>query len=725
MSKVIALIPLMVLLSACASRPPTTRAPLDDFAPGSAWSIDAAANYAALSTVDNRDGGYGLRVEFVNNGRGNMLIRREVDDDYSAASALRLDLRNDCVEPGVTAAITLRSASGDEFTTASHVIKSGWNRDLRFALPAMPIIEREHIARLTVVLTPGKNNSGTVILEKLDADGSAIVREPTAQFAEPPKFSGPLVRGVVCELPVTVDYPTSPVMGLRAPDFARMTAVSARFAAPDGSLTTVRGFCTGIETVSGATRYRFAVRFRPRQAGVWSYSIGVPGRRALWTPPATVVCGDEAETTAFIRRDAQDTHAFAYESGEPYYPVGQNIAWAGDYRPYVDAISGYGGNWLRFWTCPWNLPIGAANRLNVVDQASAAGIDGLFAQARAHGIALQMTLFYHGWLGSDWNRCPFNVANGGPCARAEEFWTKPEARALFQRYLDYVVARWAPYTQLFAWELMNEVEFAPHYADEDLVAWHRVMASYLKAIDPWNHIVTTSTGSVNALPALWRIDAIDSVQVHAYQPDVAAMLAEVEALAQRVDKPVLLAEVGRGWEPKHDQVDPLGRHLRQSLWLGTMSPLAGAPMPWWWDTYIEPNSLVRVFSPVAAFWRGEDRRGQRLRVWRDGIAGVTVQVLAGDDRAYGYVFTAAAVAEPTVPLLTPLLRAGRTLTITGLTAGAWRVEWWDGAHAAALSSANVTATADGMILTLPEVGEDLAFKLKRAGHVAPAVKFSP
>ena len=48
---------------------------------------------------------------------------------------------------------------------------------------------------------------------------------------------------------------------------------------------------------------------------------------------------------------------------------------------------------------------------------------------------------------------------------------------------------------------------------DDVVAWHREMGAYLKKIDPYQHLVTSSF-SGSAYPELWTIPEIDFSQSH-------------------------------------------------------------------------------------------------------------------------------------------------------------------------------------------------------------------
>ena len=80
---------------------------------------------------------------------------------------------------------------------------------------------------------------------------------------------------------------------------------------------------------------------------------------------------------------------------------------------------------------------------------------------------------------------------------------------------------------MLAWELFNEVQFVGSdsanpgnsaQVRDDIVAWHAEMAAYLRSIDPYDHLITTSSDIDSSLKDIWADPNIDLVQVHDYDP---------------------------------------------------------------------------------------------------------------------------------------------------------------------------------------------------------------
>jgi len=100
-------------------------------------------------------------------------------------------------------------------------------------------------------------------------------------------------------------------------------------------------------------------------------------------------------------------------------------------------------------------------------------IDGIMEDLLAHGMCAELILeqFYHGVM------------------RRPELWTSERERA----WLDYVVARYAAYSNLAYWTLANEYETYPdgmyRFDYPEDVEWAKRTARYVRRIDPYRHLI--------------------------------------------------------------------------------------------------------------------------------------------------------------------------------------------------------------------------------------------
>lgn len=350
----------------------------------------------------------------------------------------------------------------------------------------------------------------------------------------------------------------------------------------------------------------WAVRHTPERAGLWRVAeVRVGGRKPAVRLPEPQRA-DAPEPLRFVRRHPRIPTRLADDTGAAIWPIGHNLGWSGDTpRALVrqlEAMRDAGLDWTRIWMCHWdgkNLDWPADPKTGGIRRDAALRWDTIVAAAQRCGIRLQMVLQHHGQISTrtnpNWAENPWNAANGGFLKTPEEFFTHPEARRRTRAKLRYAVARWGYSPAIFAWELFNEVEWvdavvAKRY--DSVAAWHREMAAFLRAHDPWRHLVATS--SDRAIPHLY--DAMDFEQPHAYPPDgIAAVRALVPA-----GKPSFFGEIGPGAFPL-DQED--GRFLRPTLWAGIATQESGAPQYWTWDT-VERARLYPIFASAARFVRG-------------------------------------------------------------------------------------------------------------------------
>ena len=323
-----------------------------------------------------------------------------------------------------------------------------------------------------------------------------------------------------------------------------------------------------------------------------------------------------AANPGFVRRAVANSRYFAFDSGASYFPVGENVCWASGQRGLADfddwfgALGKAGGNWARVWLA--NQPIESkATGLGRYDARNAAYYDEVLRDADRSGIHCLLSLGTYGELTTGgnfhegiWPASPYNAANGGPAATPEAFFTDPRAIALYQQRLRYLIARYAAFTDVAFWEFWNE-QAGP-------ASWFKTMAVYLKANDPYQHLVTNSY-STTGTADVWEIPQIDMTQTHRYgdagsMPDIAPVIAADARAHDHFAKPHMIGEFGISWRGGDETFDPkgIGTNLHNGLWSAMLSGDAGGAMIWWWDSYVAPKNLYRAFTAPSRFARSVD-----------------------------------------------------------------------------------------------------------------------
>ncbi len=708
------------LLAGCGgARPPVANDLLDGFERDPLWAHDSADDHATMACEAGEavQGETALVVHASRGTRGKVLVRKEVDLDASGLTGLTLAART--VEgPPPLLALALRGADGTWLESPPFTLTPGWNRDLAWDPRGLAgwATAAPRIDRLIVLITP-QDGDCTVALDDLRATGAWRWRSDAATLGavEPPPakagLNQPLQLAFTLSWPPDLRAAPAPKPGINGRLLRRQVAGGAWITAPDGE----RWFQPAASLGGG----RYAVRLAPDHAGTWTLEPGVEAGagRWQWGARAEVAVSPQAASPGAVRVDPVDRRWLSRADGSFIWPLGLNVAWAGDYTPWLDRLQADGCTALRVWLCPWSNPLDVAGDLQTVNQASATAIDDLLDAAAARGQVVQLCLAYHGWFGGDWGRNPFNRLNGGPVTDAREFWTDGQARAGFRRLLDYVSARWGHHPALLAWELMNECDLAPRYRDQDLIDWHREMAAHLARVDRRRHLITTSVSEPGHLAELWRTGDIDVVNVHRYQRDPLRGMAAVARDATAAGKPGWAAETGLDWRPDQALAERDGNHLRQALWWSWMHGLAASSWAWWWDLQ-QAQGLTRHHAALARFLAGEDPRGLALRTVSAGGPGCAVAALLAPDRGWVYAADPSA-ADPANG--SPQLPA-QPFAIDGLAPGTWTVERWDVLTGAVVETTQATIADDGRLpLIAPAGSGEAAWKLRRLPALTPAI----
>jgi hypothetical protein len=313
---------------------------------------------------------------------------------------------------------------------------------------------------------------------------------------------------------------------------------------------------------------QFAVRARAEAPG--EYRLGkvtevIKGQTVVLT--AKLVGRDKIRVRAIEDRPAVEYTAgtparLVFSNGATYVPIGANLAWASTgrvefYLRALEAFARAGLNWTRIWMVHWSglnldwLPedMGKSPPPGSFDLRVAADWDTIVSLAEKKGVYLQIVLQHHGQFStggdSNWNDHPWNAANpGGFLHSPDEFFTSPVAKGLTALKYRYVVARWGYSPAVLAWELFNEVHWVDaisiHHHEGAVARWHAEMAAFIRSIDSYHHLITTSTENLRS-PIYADMDYF---QPHLYPANLLAGVRRFDPAPARLDRPVFYGEMG-------------------------------------------------------------------------------------------------------------------------------------------------------------------------------------
>ena len=350
-------------------------------------------------------------------------------------------------------------------------------------------------------------------------------------------------------------------------------------------------------------------------------------------------------------------------------------------------------------------------------QKTANRLDEVFRYAEEKGIYIMLVHDYHGifksyidrWASNaEWRSNPYNTANGGPCQTQEDFFTNAEAKKIYKNKLRYLVARWGYSTHLGCWEFWNEIDNVmawQNVSEAAIVSWHKEMADYLKSIDPYKHLVSTSV-TYREISGLWNIENLDFTQHHNYGP-TKDMKESILKYTETYHKPDVVGEFSLGWKGpgKDHPVELYEGELHNGIWRGMFSPTPILPMTWWWEWHYDQKHYYH-FRTAADFLsimlKGNDDVLQELSV---NSANTNIETMGLKSGNHLFVWLSNANEEVQTDLTLNILEVGNSRYLVEY------YDTWTGqySHAIEIKSINGQLILNDVQL---KSGKDMALWLK-------------
>ncbi len=509
-------------------------------------------------------------------------------------------------------------------------------------------------------------------------------------------------------------------------------AIDAIITKPDNSKDTVpcfyyiRSMPVNGKWENDSTFQCWMVRFNSEQAGAHQVKLQMEDKSGKFTSEEVAIQVEPSGNKGMVYMDPAHRQYYRHSTGEPYLPIGENVAWSNksdkiaDYHDHLTTLGENNANMLRYWTVTFASQSLEANNgysyykgIGNYSQEAAGLLDSVFNIARDQDIQIMLAIWQHGILSENvnpnWHLNPYNTANGGFLDKPADFFNDAYAKYLTRNLLRYYVARWGYSTYLHSWEFFNEVDLTgntntnPSSWVTDVDNWHEEMGEYLKEVDPYDHIVTTSLSGWMDHPlasALGDNEYLDLFQFHSYDFDVAGgILSKYEKLKSKTSLPIMCGEFGKNGlaESKAE--------VRRALWIGYMNNLPN--LHWYWDKAIA-EGFYTVFAPASSFFEPLDLAAQgnptpvSIPVKYQGANVFAEGLKTEAGNCYIYVYHKD--FEQGI--------SNVSLELIDLPYGYYNISWFDPLTGNTTESKEIVLANDYIVLPVPDFSEEHAVKIE-------------
>lgn len=362
-------------------------------------------------------------------------------------------------------------------------------------------------------------------------------------------------------------------------------------------------------------------RYTPQESGVYEYRFQLmKGGKVKEASKVQNFEVGKSNEPGFLH--TKSDWVLEFDNGQPFRGIGENICWESranddskffknlhekseryNYDYLLTEFAKNGGNFYRTWICSWNLPIDYKTSFNntryteteeYYNPSALDRMDYLVQLSENLDLYIMLTLGQGG----------FSTKDCGVVDSDEEFFVSKKARAWYKNRLRYIVARWGYSTSIAMWEFFNEVDNVQFRHKNNpidgkgIVDWHEEMSTYLKQIDPYRHIVTTSI-SHRDIEGLNSVKNIDINQKHIYNK-TSTIPAEIKRYVEEFGKPYIIGEFSREWDwsKNFDEfADEMDIDFKRGIWYGVFSPTPVTPMSWWWE-YFDVRGMTPYYRAV-------------------------------------------------------------------------------------------------------------------------------
>jgi hypothetical protein len=503
--------------------------------------------------------------------------------------------------------------------------------------------------------------------------------------------------------------------------------LSAEFTSPAGRVWKVNGFYGADQMEASAvpgggrggvqlTNFAWRIRFAANETGRWTYVVSAKDSTGTArSAEGTFACA--ASPLHGWVRVAPNKRYLCRDDGTSFYGVGVCHAWSVSTNTLTQ-MQNLGFNTYVYWNGTYdsaggnNLIASLASGVDHYDQAKCSRLDNLINWSAERGLGMILVIWPHDYLcdnhgdmgtwPSKWTQNPYNQM-----VSSTNFYSDPKAWDCQAKMYRYIIARWGYSTGLEGWQVIDEIEGTTSWKYNQPAGqlWIGKIASFFQTNDPFKHPTTASLGG------FWdngdKVNDLSNTE-HYGSPAAATVVNVVHRLWNGYEKPCIIGESG---------MDRSAPAAHQRLWSSLAGGISVTPLLWQFNQGWNPAAAAQY--PAFNKFIADIGFG---RLTHPALAQVTVPDLnawgiTSDQLTFGWL-TGETIAgggrrgTPPPPATPPTPISGKSLTISGLHDGAYRLEWWDCTTGTVISTASVTAANGSVSSEVPATTQtDLAFKV--------------
>lgn len=351
--------------------------------------------------------------------------------------------------------------------------------------------------------------------------------------------------------------------------------------------------------------------------------------------------------------------------------------------------------------------------------------DDFIALAEEHGLYLLLTPYDTFWQARNWEGYPYSANMGGPCETKRDWLTDPACIEAQKNRWRFILEHWGRSPNIFAWDLMNEIDIWWDARPEEIEAYIEDMAAFVRETETalWGRSRLITVSSAAPIPdghlgrIIYNHPALDFANTHLYIGEITDPLSTIGPAPVMAGGVVLSLEAIRDNRPYFDsESGPINNWIEDARfdaeyhhnmsWAHLAAGGAGSGMRWPYTTphWILPEmrdnllGLARVASTLN--WADFNSRN-----------------VSPDVRASSRSILDVACSDGQTALIWLLLdtRQDETVTFTGtsitirdvLKDGAYQVEFWETYEGNLLHTMEAQVQGGAVEVALPDLTDDL------------------